>query len=99
RLHYPDMPTMTAWKVTKFTSGQLITLERNPYYWKVDSKGNQLPYIDRLESQIAGSNASKTVVLKAIAGELDMQVREIPLLDLPLVQDKAKDGNYRVILW
>jgi peptide/nickel transport system substrate-binding protein len=37
--------------------------------------------------------------LKAIAGELDMQVREIPLLDLPLVQDKAKDGDYRVILW
>ncbi len=33
--------------------------ERNPYYWRVDTEGNQLPYIDNLEIEIvADSSAS-----------------------------------------
>ena len=100
RLHYPDMPTYYAWKVTEFKSGQYATFERNPYYWKVDNQGNQLPYIDRLRVQINESgDPAEFVVLKAIAGELDMQVRDFPLKDMPLVIDNAKAQDYRVVLW
>lgn len=99
RLHYPDMPTFTAWMITEFTSGQLVILERNPYYWKVDPDGNQLPYIDRIEVEIAEGNANEFVVLKAIAGELDMQVRDVDLLDVPLVMENAEANDYRVIMW
>ncbi|MBZ0301439.1 MAG: ABC transporter substrate-binding protein [Anaerolineae bacterium] len=99
RLHYPDMPAFTPWIVTEFTSGQLVRLERNPYYWKVDSAGNQLPYIDNLESQIATGSPNEFVVLKAIAGELDMQVRDINFLDIPLVLDNAEAGGYQVVMW
>ena len=33
--------------------------ERNPYYWKVDTEGNQLPYIDRLVFNIVGHTQAR----------------------------------------
>ena len=99
RLHYPDMPTIGPWMVTSYVEGQLATLERNPYYWKVDTAGNQLPYIDGLQVTIASGPVSEQVALKAIAGELDMQVRDISLQDVPLIMESAEAGDYRVIMW
>jgi peptide/nickel transport system substrate-binding protein len=99
RLHYSDMPTFAAWKVVDHTSGQRLVLERNPYYWKVDTAGNQLPYIDRIDVEIPEGNATEQVVLKAIAGELDMQTRDINLLDIPLVLENQEAGDYHVIMW
>ena len=53
----------------------LVTLVRNPYYHKVDTAGNQLPYIDNLQISV---NADKqTLVLKAVNGEIDYQDRHI----------------------
>ncbi|GIW90743.1 MAG: peptide ABC transporter substrate-binding protein [Pirellulaceae bacterium] len=100
RLHYPDMPTFMAWKPVEFLSGQRAVFERNPYYWKVDTAGNQLPYIDRIEIDISETgNPAEFVALKAIAGELDMQVREIALKDVPLILENAEAGDYRVLMW
>ena len=100
RLQYPDMPTFLAWKVKQFNSGQSALFERNPYYWKVDTAGNQLPYIDNLEVQISSSgSANEQVTLKAIAGELDMQTRDIDLKDISLVLENAEAGDYRVLMW
>ena len=44
----PDRPVLYAWKLTSSPGWQNSNSERNPYYWKVDPDGNQLPYIDRL---------------------------------------------------
>ena len=99
RLHYPDMPTIGPWMVTSYVEDQLATLTRNPYYWKVDTEGNQLPYIDNLQVEIASGPVSEQVTLRAIAGELDMQVRDIALQDVPLILESAEAGNYRVIMW
>lgn len=99
RLHYPDMPTIGPWMVTSYVPDQLATLTRNPYYWKVDTAGNQLPYIDNIQVEIASGAVSEQVALKAIAGELDMQVRDIALQDVPLILESAEAGDYRVIMW
>ena len=32
----------------EYVAGERITLERNPYYWKVDQAGTQLPYLDEV---------------------------------------------------
>ena len=50
--HYtnPERPTVNAWKV-KVPPGpktQYAVWERNPYYWMVDTAGNQLPYLDSI---------------------------------------------------
>lgn len=99
RLHYPDMPTLGPWMVTNYVPDQLATFTRNPYYWKVDTEGNQLPYIDNIQVEIASGPVPEQVALKAIAGELDMQVRDIALQDVPLIMESAEAGGYRVIMW
>jgi peptide/nickel transport system substrate-binding protein len=98
-MHYPDMPTINAWMVTEYVPDQIAVFERNPYYWKVDTEGNQLPYIDRIQVEIASGAVSEQVALKALAGELDMQVRDISLQDVPLILENAEAGDYRVIMW
>lgn len=69
----PDRPRMSAWVLkTPYTSGRTEVLwSRNAYYWKVDSAGNQLPYIDAVVFQIVDNldEAANHV----IAGEVDMQ--------------------------
>ena len=44
----PDCPTLTGWMLKEYNKGQNSIWSRNPYYWAVDSKGNQLPYIDQI---------------------------------------------------
>ncbi|MCI0396127.1 MAG: ABC transporter substrate-binding protein [Chloroflexi bacterium] len=41
-----ELPTLNAWVIVE--RGRQIVAERNPYYWKVDTDFNQLPYIDRV---------------------------------------------------
>ena len=33
-------------RLKEYVAGQRIILERNPYYWQADRKGNRLPYLD-----------------------------------------------------
>ena len=99
RMHYPDRPTLSAWMTVDYVPSQRLVLDRNPYYWKVDTEGNQLPYIDRLDVEIPQGSATELVALKGIAGELDMQVRDVNLLDVPLVLENQEAGDYRVIMW
>ena len=71
-----DMPVVWAWTLTTpASSATQLVADRNPYYWKVDPEGNQLPYIDRLVYPIVES--VEVQVLKALAGEVDMQDRHI----------------------
>lgn len=69
----PDVPTLWPWKLqTSFgKGGTRVTAERNPYYFKVDTEGNQLPYIDTYAQDLATDN--EVLVLKALNGELDWQ--------------------------
>jgi peptide/nickel transport system substrate-binding protein len=62
-------------RIIEYVSGQRAVLERNPYFWKVDSKGQRLPYLDRVVFVI--SKDWNTTQSKFTAGELDVmsQVR------------------------
>lgn len=67
-----DIPTLYAWKVTQPVgeSAEYAIAERNPYYFKVDIEGNQLPYIDRVTYAVAADN--EVLLLKALQGEIDL---------------------------
>jgi peptide/nickel transport system substrate-binding protein len=69
----PDLPTMWPWKLQQgFGTGRAaVSAERNPYYFKVDPDGNQLPYIDKYTLTLATD--PEVLVLKALNGELDWQ--------------------------
>lgn len=45
---YMNYPVLGAWVVTGYRPDDIVILRRNPYYWKVDEAGNQLPYLDEV---------------------------------------------------
>jgi peptide/nickel transport system substrate-binding protein len=70
----PELPVVHAWKLNDAVgiAGKRLTAERNPYYWKVDTKGSQLPYLDRVLYQMVSNQEGLT--LKVMGGEADLQV-------------------------
>lgn len=89
-------PTVEAW-ILKILTPTHATFERNPYYWKIDTAGNQLPYIDRIEvKSIASMEAYKMAL---IGGESDFAVMFLSLEDFPLLKKNEEKGNYEVRLW
>ena len=69
----PDLPRLNPWIVTQGIGqgdGAQVIAERNPYYFKVDSEGNQLPYIDRVTVDIISD--AQVTLLKAANGDFDM---------------------------
>jgi len=92
----PNLPTLHPWVLKKRTP-TLEIFERNPYYWMVDTAGNQLPYIDELVSNVAGD--VETANLKVISGEIDLVGMGLSLQNYPLYKENEKKGNYRVLLW
>ncbi len=90
-----DLPTLFPWVMTnKYGSVERVVAQRNPYYWKVDPAGNQLPYIDRVTwDQV---NDVQLALLKAINGEIDYQLRHIGQVAFKsTLFDNQKRGNYR----
>jgi peptide/nickel transport system substrate-binding protein len=66
----PEYPTLGPWRVVEpLGTGTTIRLERNPYYWKVDSEGNQLPYVDTLVGIQYQDDQARTLAM--LSGELD----------------------------
>ena len=93
-----ERPSMTPWRVTEWGAGATeLVAERNPYYWKVDTEGNQLPYIDRLHFTLVEDNEAANLL--AIAGEIDMQTRHMDLTKFPVYQQNAEAGAYHTLLW
>jgi peptide/nickel transport system substrate-binding protein len=91
-----DLPTLIAWRVVEPYGGnaQRVVAERNPYYWKVDPQGRQLPYLDRVTYEVFQDR--EALVLKAANGEIDMQERHIATNQSKAVfADNQQKGNYR----
>lgn len=97
RGNHLDMPHFGAWVITEYRPGERILAERNPYYWKVDPEGNQLPYIDTAEA-VAVAN-TELIALSAVNGDLDFQMRELMLKDVPVLMENQDKGNYDVQMW
>jgi peptide/nickel transport system substrate-binding protein len=57
-------------RLKEYTPGQKLVLERNPYYWKTDAKGNRLPYLDELVFLFVPSADAQ--VLRFQSGETDI---------------------------
>ena len=92
----PERPTLRAWMDVIGMEETFHITERNPYYWKVDTEGNQLPYIDEWRRETVSS--TEIIKLKIMAGEIDFQSREIyGVSNFPLLAVHQKDGNYTVL--
>lgn len=93
----PECPVITPWISVTSQNDQVHILKRNPYYWKVDTEGNQLPYIDRVEFPFISS--TEAWLLKVIAGEEDITILHYigGIENYTIVKQNEKNGDYRMI--
>ena len=68
----PNLPSLEPWILKTKPPADRFIFERNPYYYRVDTAGHQLPYIDRVVLSIADS---QIIPAKTGAGESDLQGR------------------------
>lgn len=93
----PEKPILDAWVVvTPYGAGTQVILERNPYYWKVDTAGNQLPYIDKVVISVIAK--VELGVMKAISGEIDVQASPVGdnMSNYPMFMENREKGHYRI---
>lgn len=91
----PDLPVLGPW-VQVSNNSERQQYERNPYYLKVDSAGNQLPYVDYMTVDYAGS--PEVMNLKAVSGELSVAGLDIQLINYPIIRESAETGGYAIKL-
>lgn len=91
-----SLPTLQPWLNTGEKSSSRMIFERNPFFHRIDTAGHQLPYIDRVEMQIA---ASGVLPAKTNAGEADLQSRSLSFDDISILKRGEAEGNYSTQLW
>ncbi len=92
-----DLPlvTMGPWVITEYVTDELMIMRRNPYYWKVDENGNQLPYFDEIQYRKGPSGIGRD--LCTIAGDCDHMNLENPSTFVEaMVQAEKPDAKYLV---
>lgn len=95
----PELPTLNAWTVSQPYDGssQQVVANRNPYYWKVDTAGNQLPYLDQVILPIIGD--PEVLKLMVMNGQIDFDYhpQNFGITDKPTLFDSQKKGGYHFI--
>jgi peptide/nickel transport system substrate-binding protein len=92
----PDLPSLEPWVLKTKLPADRIVFERNPYYYRVDGVGHQLPYIDRVVFSIANS---RIIPAKTGAGESDLQARYLSFDDYTFLKANEAANGYKVLLW
>ncbi len=92
----PEHPRLWPWIYHTYAPTTPQTFVRNPYYGVVDTKGNQLPYLDRLVMDIKTNNL---IAVSAANGEPSMQDRQIRYEDHILLLGSAARNGYEVYHW
>lgn len=94
RWYNTDLPTIMAWKLkVAYGEGTQLVMERNPYFWKVDTEGNQLPYIDSVVYDILEDR--EVLLLKVLNGEIDMSSRHFNTNDnKAVIAENQEAGGY-----
>lgn len=87
------MPTLESHILVKETAGgrQLVA---NPYFHQVDTTGQQLPYISRINEVYVAEKEIQN--LKLSNGEVAYKAQSVFGEDLPVLQQNEEKGNYTI---
>lgn len=92
----PDLPTLQPWRVITPAPATRFVFERNAFYHRLDTAGQQLPYVDRVVLDVA---ASGLMAAKANSGDADLLFRGLSMGDIPVLKEGEKSHGYRTLLW
>ncbi len=96
RFDQPALPTLQPWINTTKPPSERFVFKRNPYYHRVDSQGQQLPYVDEVIMTIAGS---KLIAAKTGSGESDLQARALQFKNYTFLKRGEKRSGFTVHRW
>jgi len=92
----PDLPSLEPWVLQTRPPADRFVFVRNPYFHRVDSKGTQLPYIDRVIMNVADG---RILPAKTGAGESDLQARNLSFSNYTFLREASKRNDFQVTLW
>jgi len=94
-----DLPavTMGPWVAVEYKTDELMILRRNPYYWKVDESGKQLPYLDEVDFQKGAEGIGRT--LSTMAGTGDHSNLENPGVFIETLKRQAEPDAHFFVEW
>jgi peptide/nickel transport system substrate-binding protein len=92
----PDLPTLQPWVNTTYPPSERFIFERNPFYYRQDSNGLQLPYID---SVVVNISSGKLIAAKTGANESDLQARYLRMDNYTFLRQAENLGDFKVRLW
>ena len=91
-----ERPTLGSHMLVQGAPSDPVILERNPYFWAVDTEGRQLPYIDQVVFNVSGDQ--EVLNLRILNGEVDF-TRHTVAGEIPLYMQNRQDGDYSVNMW
>jgi peptide/nickel transport system substrate-binding protein len=91
----PGYPCLFAWCLEEYTAGESWLWARNPYYWKVDILGNQLPYIDYLQVQLVLDKELRLLYVSQGKYEATFLGSDDPR-DIPFLDEQAEFNGYQL---
>ena len=95
----PDLPQVHPWIIQNadWSATGVAVCKRNPYYFKVDTAGNQLPYFDEVDILVVQS--ADLIPLHIVSGEVDEQSFKLGFSNYTLYVENKDKGNYDVNTW
>jgi peptide/nickel transport system substrate-binding protein len=87
-------PALSPWIIVESQQPGVLSFERNPYYYKVDMEGKQLPYVDKIVSVQAED--VEAVNLKVLTGDVDFLRESTGLVKIPLYKENEDQAGFRV---
>jgi len=89
--------TMGPWVAVEYKTDELMVMSRNPYYWKVDEAGNQLPYLDEVRFEKGSTGVGRT--LNTLAGSGDHSNLENPSTFIETLKRAAESDAHFSVGW
>lgn len=93
----PDLPVLSPWKIQDPPPKDPMVMVRNPYYWQVDTEGNQLPYINRIDHALYQDQ--NVLNLWVASGKIDAQLRHMSTGSWTFYKQNEAKGGYTVQPW
>jgi peptide/nickel transport system substrate-binding protein len=91
--HALTVPTLESHIIEVEPDTQRRVFKANPYYFKVDSQGQQLPYIDHHYERFLNADLQ---LLSVMNGEVDYKAQGLDLTQYPTLKEKEAPGKYSV---
>ena len=91
-----DLPVLQPWVCISKSSSNRLRFKRNPFFHRIDPKGQQLPYVDEF---IFGIASNKLISAKTGTGEVDLQARYLRFDDYTFLKKGEDRSPYSTRLW